>query len=86
MESLELKNPVVWKNAQKYLHGHWCNPLSPLQQVIFMSWVVLMLPHDSLMAEVSQAVWMYAPGTAKWTKVADYQTDINQYLLSGERQ
>ena len=38
---------------------------------------------DSLMAEVSQAVWMYAPGTAKWTKVADYQTDINQYSLSG---
>ena len=81
--SLELKNPVVWKKCPKI-------PSRPLVQPVVTAAagnIYVMggfdVAGDSLMAEVSQAVWMYAPGTAKWTKVADYQTDINQYSLSG---
>ena len=81
--SLDLKNPVVWKKCPKI-------PSRPLVQPVVTAAagnIYVMggfdVAGDSLMAEVSQAVWMYAPGTAKWTKVADYQTDINQYSLSG---
>ena len=81
--SLDLKNPVEWKQCISI-------PSRPLMQPVVAATAgnIYVMggfdnASDSLKAEVSQAVWMFSPDTEKWIRVTDYQTDTNQYSLSG---